>query len=99
MLEITDRVTVIRDGRTVGTIDTKDVTAVELGHLMVGRDITLDRKPRPTMNEKKPVLIMKNVNAKDDRDILALKNFSLTVNSGEIVGVAWRGWKWPTRIS
>ena len=88
VLEITDRVTVIRDGRTVGTIDTKDVTAVELGHLMVGRDITLDRKPRPTMNEKKPVLIMKNVNAKDDRDILALKNFSLTVNSGEIVGVA-----------
>ncbi len=88
VLEITDRVTVIRDGRTVGTMATKDVTAVELGHLMVGRDVILDRKPRPYFSEKKPVLIMENVNAKDDRGILALKDFSLTVNSGEIVGVA-----------
>lgn len=88
VLEVTDRVTVIRDGHVVGTVQTKEATTRELGRLMVGRTITMDRKTRPVAAEKQPVLVMENVSANDDRGLPALKNFSLTVNAGEIVGVA-----------
>ncbi|MBN1536205.1 MAG: ABC transporter ATP-binding protein [Anaerolineales bacterium] len=88
VLEITDRITVIRDGHVVGTVPTKGATQRELARMMVGRPIMMDRKPRPAMTEKEPVLVMENVNANDDRGIPALKNFNLTIHAGEIVGVA-----------
>lgn len=88
VMEITDRVTVIRDGKYVGTIDTKDVTQIKLAQMMVGRPISIERKERPTLENMEPVLVMENVSANDDRGIQALKDFTLTVHSGEIVGVA-----------
>jgi len=88
VLEITDRITVIRDGHVVGTVPTKEATQRELARMMVGRPIVMGRKPRPAIPEKNPVLVMENVNANDDRNLPALKNFSLTVHAGEIVGVA-----------
>ena len=88
VIQITDRITVIRDGKYIGTIDTKDATQIKLAQMMVGRPVTITRKARPESPDQKPVLIMKNVNANDDRGIQALKNFNLTVHSGEIVGVA-----------
>jgi simple sugar transport system ATP-binding protein len=48
----------------------------------------MERKPRPVAVKKEPVLVMENVSANDDRGLPALRNFSLTVHSGEIVGVA-----------
>ncbi len=87
VLEITDRITVIRDGRVVGTVPTKEATQLELARMMVGRPVMMERKPRPVM-KKEPVLVMENVSANDDRGLPALRNFSLTVHSGEIVGVA-----------
>ena len=88
VLEITDRITVIRDGRVVGTAQTKDATQLELARMMVGRPVMMGRKPRPSVMKKEPVLVMENVSANDDRGLPALKDFSLTVHSGEIVGVA-----------
>jgi ABC-type uncharacterized transport system ATPase subunit len=88
VLEITDRITVIRDGHVVGTVPTKEATQRELARMMVGRPIMMERKPRPAMTEKEPILVMENVNANDDRGLPALKNFCLTVHAGEIVGVA-----------
>ena len=88
VLEITDRITVIRDGHVVDTIPTRDATQVKLAKMMVGRLIKMGRKVRPTQEKKVPVLVMENVNADSDRGLPALKNFSLTVNAGEIVGVA-----------
>ena len=88
VVEITDRITVIRDGRVVGTVPTRDATTRELGRLMVGRPVSIDRKPRPALTKKEPILVMENVNANDDRGIQALKNFNLTIHAGEIVGVA-----------
>ncbi len=87
VLEITDRITVIRDGRVVGTVPTREATQLELARMMVGRPVMMERKPRPVM-KKEPVLVMENVSANDDRGLPALRNFSLTVHSGEIVGVA-----------
>lgn len=88
VIQITDRVTVIRDGKLIGTIDTKDATQLTLAKMMVGRPVTIERRERPKLEKKDPVLVMKDVNALDDRGIPALKNFNLTVHAGEIVGIA-----------
>jgi simple sugar transport system ATP-binding protein len=88
VVEITDRITVIRDGHVVGTVPTEEATTRELGRLMVGRPVSIDRKPRPAITEKEPVLVMEHVSANDDRGLPALKDFNLTIHSGEIVGVA-----------
>lgn len=88
VIQITDRITVIRDGKYIGTIETKDATQIKLAQMMVGRPVTIERKDRPVITELKPVLVMKDVNANDDRGIHALKNFNLTIHAGEIVGVA-----------
>lgn len=88
VIQITDRVTVIRDGKFIGTVDTKSATQLTLAQMMVGRPVSIERKERPVVENMEPVLVMKDVNAMDDRGILALKNFNLTVHTGEIVGVA-----------
>jgi len=88
VLEITDRITVIRDGHVVGTVPTKEATYRDLARMMVGRPVSMERKPRPEFKVKEPVLVMENVCANDDRNLPALKNFNLTVHAGEIVGIA-----------
>ena len=88
VMEITDRVTIIRDGKFIGTIPTSEATQVKLAEMMVGRPVTIERQSRPKTEDKKPVLVLKDVSAVDDRGVDALKNFNLTVHSGEIVGVA-----------
>lgn len=88
VLEITDRVTVIRDGHVVDTVPTRETTHRELARMMVGRPVMMERKPRPAVREKEPVLVMENVNANDDRGLPALRDFNLTIHAGEIVGVA-----------
>lgn len=88
VMEITNNVTIIRDGKYIGTIPTTEATQLKLAQMMVGRPVSIVRKPRPALEKKDPVLVMKDVNANDDRGIQALKNFNLTINAGEIVGVA-----------
>ncbi len=88
IMEVTDRVTVIRDGTVVGTIDTKDATQIKLAEMMVGRPISIERRERPQIDQSEVVLDMKGVNAIDDRGVHALKDFTLQVHAGEIVGIA-----------
>ena len=89
VMEITDNVTVIRDGRVIGTIATKDATQLKLAEMMVGRPVEIERKPRAAVPaDSEPVLVMKDVNVYDDRGVHALKDFNLTVHAGEIVGIA-----------
>lgn len=88
VLEITDRITVIRDGHVVGTVPTKEATYPELARMMVGRPVSMGRKSRPTVSKRGPILVMEDVQANNDRGLPALKNINLTVNAGEIVGVA-----------
>ena len=88
VMEVTDKVTVIRDGAVVGTIATKDASQIKLAEMMVGRPITIERRERPAMPDGEVILDMQGVNATDDRGFHALKDFSLQVRAGEIVGVA-----------
>lgn len=87
VLRFTDRVTVLRDGKVIGTKDTKNTTASELAYMMVGRKIDFElRKPRQIPGEE--ILRVENVHAEDGRGLPALRGVSFNVRAGEIVGIA-----------
>jgi len=82
-----DRVTVIRRGAKVGTINTKDASIEDLAEMMVGRKVLLDvTKQEATPGEI--CLDVKNLNVKNNRNLPAVKDLSFEVRHGEILGVA-----------
>jgi simple sugar transport system ATP-binding protein len=88
VMSVADRVTVLRQGKvTAAGLRTQDTSIPELARLMVGRAVIfdLDRKPQ-TPGEV--VLQLEDVCADNDKGLPALKNVSLAVRAGEIVGVA-----------
>ncbi|RIK44687.1 MAG: heme ABC transporter ATP-binding protein [Chloroflexi bacterium] len=87
VLRVADRIAVLRQGRLVGEADPETATQESLAAMMVGREVilTVDKKPA-TPGEV--VLELQDVVAKDDLGQLALRGVSLTVRSGEIMGVA-----------
>jgi len=84
---LTDRVSVLRDGKMIGTVQTSDVNKEQLANMMVGREVVLTRDRQP-METGEARLVLENVNAFNDDDQPVLKNVSFEVRSGEIVGVA-----------
>ncbi|HYG59059.1 MAG TPA: ABC transporter ATP-binding protein [Symbiobacteriaceae bacterium] len=85
--QFADRVTVIRRGKKITTVDAKSMSEPELAALMVGRDVTLkvDKGPaRPT----KTVLQVQNLTVKTGQGVVAVHDVSLTARAGEIVGIA-----------
>jgi simple sugar transport system ATP-binding protein len=87
VLRIADRIVVLRQGRVVGEADPKGATQNSLAAMMVGREVilTVDKQPA----QPGPVVLeLQGVTAKDDLGQPALRGVSLTVHSGEIVGVA-----------
>jgi ABC-type uncharacterized transport system ATPase subunit len=84
---LTDRVTVLRDGRAIGTVQTADVTKHSLANMMVGREVVLERY-RPEVETGEVRLELRLVNAINDNQIPVLRDLSLEVRSGEILGVA-----------
>lgn len=87
IMEVADRITIMRDGRTVDTVDKAHTNEAELARMMVGRDVLL-KVQRPTMPQGKPVLTMQGLHVDDDRGEPAVRDVDLTVHAGEIVGVA-----------
>jgi simple sugar transport system ATP-binding protein len=84
---ISDRVTVIRRGKTVGTRLTSETTAPELAEMMVGREVSL-RVERPPAQAGEPVLVAAHLSLRGRGGVKALDDLSLTVRRGEIVGLA-----------
>ncbi|HEX8844254.1 MAG TPA: ABC transporter ATP-binding protein [Pyrinomonadaceae bacterium] len=87
VLAISDEVTVMRDGRVVGQVETKNTNAAELARMMVGRDVLL-RIEKPPANPTDAVLSVRGLSmvAKDRN--ARLDNVSFDVRAGEIVGIA-----------
>ncbi len=86
---VSDRVTVLRDGRNIATVDTADCDQRSLAALMVGRDVQFDRRVGTHVRgDSEPVLIAANVDADGDDDRGALHAISLSLRAGEILGIA-----------
>ena len=84
---LTDRVTVLRDGKAIGTVQTADVTKHDLANMMVGREVSLERYRAPQeVGEVR--LKMEHVTAVNEDGTPILKDVSFEVRSGEILGVA-----------
>jgi general nucleoside transport system ATP-binding protein len=87
VLAITDRVTVLRRGKVVGGLSTKDATKANLAELMVGRNVDFTRK-RQTAMLGEPMLVIKDLCAKNSRGLEGLKKVSFTLHQSEVIGVA-----------
>jgi ABC-type uncharacterized transport system ATPase subunit len=87
VLSISDRVTVLRDGRVVRTLKTADTNREELARLMVGREVLL-RVERPPIELGPPRLKLDDLHAEGDSGLEAVRGVSLEVKAGEILGVA-----------
>jgi simple sugar transport system ATP-binding protein len=87
VMQVSDRVTVLRDGREIATVNTAETSPQELAKLMVGREVLMELPER----QGKPgevVLAVTNLSVNDERGLPAVKNLSLEVRADEIVGVA-----------
>src|SRR2546427_8522353 len=87
VLEISDRITVMRRGKVVGHLITKETNEEEIATLMVGREVLLrvDKKPA---QPGAVVMHVENISANTDRGVPALKGVSFELRQGEILGIA-----------
>ena len=87
VMEISDRITTLRKGQTVGTVNKVETDAKKLTDLMVGRAVDLSIQRVKT--EKKPsILKVKNLVAQDEDKVNVIKGISFELAPGEILGVA-----------
>ncbi|MDR2687761.1 MAG: ABC transporter ATP-binding protein [Oscillospiraceae bacterium] len=87
VLALSDRVTVLRKGKSVATVQTSETNAKQLTELMVGRPVELRiARPEPLPDEE-PLLDVQGLRVKTG-DTQALRNLSFTLRGGEILGVA-----------
>ena len=87
VLSISDRVTILRKGEHIGTINTADATAEILTEMMVGRKVTLNID-RPMPQNVRDRLEIKNLSMINTDGVKVLDNISFTARSGEILGIA-----------
>jgi simple sugar transport system ATP-binding protein len=87
VLAISDEVTVMRDGKVVGRLRTKDTNAAELARLMVGRDVLLRVEKTPAQ-PKETVLEVRDLSVTGEDGTQRLDHVSFSVRGGEVVGVA-----------
>ncbi len=87
VLEISDRVSVLRKGEYIGTVNTADSTEQSLTEMMVGEKISLDID-RPEPHDTKDRLVVKGVDCYNAEGIKVLDDISFVAKSGEILGIA-----------
>ncbi len=87
VMEISDRITVLRKGETFGTVNKADTNASELTNLMVGRavDLAINRVEKKNNNT---ILKINDLTVEDEEHVKALNKVSFTLAAGEILGVA-----------
>ena len=85
--EVTDRVTVLRDGQNVGTVETSEHSSDDFARMMVGRDV-LFQLDKENVSTGQSVLEVSDLCAENDRGIEAVSGVDLTIDEGEIVGLA-----------
>ena len=84
---VSDRVTVIRRGKSIDTVTIEGSTNADLAEMMVGRHVSFKTEKIPS-NPKEVVLSIKDLVVNENRGVPAVKNLSLDVRAGEIIGIA-----------
>ena len=87
VLEIADRITVLRLGKNVDTVPSAGATVEALAKLMVGREVVL-RVEKPPAQPGEPLLIAEDLVVLDDRGLEACRGVSFELKAGEILGIA-----------
>jgi ABC-type uncharacterized transport system ATPase subunit len=87
VLEIADRVTVLRRGKRIDTLPVADATEESLARLMVGREVLL-RVEKPPARPGAPLLQVEELYVRDDRDLEKVRGVSFELCAGEILGIA-----------
>src|SRR5436853_161881 len=87
VLEIADRITVLRRGKTIETVSGKGGTWASVARAMVGRDVLL-RVEKPAAQAGDVLLTVRDLQVRDDRGIEKVRGVSFRVRGGEIVGIA-----------
>ena len=86
VMEISDRITVLRAGKTVGTVNKEDVTGADLAQMMIGRQLA--GMERETVALGEPALRVKDLVVMGDRNKTEVNGLSFELRRGEILGVA-----------
>ncbi len=87
VLDVSDKVAILRKGKYIGTVDTKTATAQSLTDMMVGRSVKLNID-RPLYSNPKDKLVIENLTVVDGEGVRKLDGVTFTAKSGEILGVA-----------
>jgi simple sugar transport system ATP-binding protein len=87
VLDIADRVTVLRRGKKIETLSTADATEASLARLMVGREVLL-HVDKESHAAGEPLLQVEELSVRDDRGLPKVRDASFEVRAGEIVGIA-----------
>jgi simple sugar transport system ATP-binding protein len=87
VLDIADRITVLRRGKTIETVPRKGATEASLARAMVGRDVLLRVEKEPAQPGD-VLLTVQDLHVRDDREIEKVRGVSFDVRAGEIVGIA-----------
>lgn len=84
---VSDRVTVIRRGKSIETVEIAGATNADLAEMMVGRSVSF-KTEKQASQPKEVILSIKDLVVNENRGVPAVKNLSLDVRAGEIVGIA-----------
>ncbi len=87
VMALSDRVSVLRKGEYIGTVNTNETNELKLTEMMVGKkiDLNIERsEPQNTVDR----LIVKGINCENREGVTVLENISFTAKSGEILGIA-----------
>jgi general nucleoside transport system ATP-binding protein len=87
VLEIADRITVLRRGKVIDTVPRAGATQESLARMMVGREVLL-RVDKTPADPSEPLLAVRDLQTLDDRGLEAVRGVSFEVRGGEIVGLA-----------
>lgn len=87
VMEISDRVAVLRKGEYIGCVKTSETTKDALTEMMVGQKIVLNIE-RPETKIDRPLLEIRNLTVKSDEGSVAIEDLSFFIRGGEILGVA-----------